>query len=101
MWITLLASIVGSAWVGLPFARSQVAHSSSSWVGLPLGSVVVVAPASPLLLPRFATCGELPPPPHAANPNAASAAAAVRPPDRQYLVFTSRLPPALGTRMGL
>ena len=83
MWMTPLASMVGSTWSGSPWLRMQLAHSSSNWVGLPFGSVVVVlAVALPLLLPRLATCGELEPP-HAASPIAAAAARAAIPPDRR------------------
>ena len=42
MWMTPLASTVGSTWPGSPWLRMQPAHSSNSWVGLPFGRVVVV-----------------------------------------------------------
>src|SRR6516164_8658095 len=91
--MTLLASMVGSTWLGSPWLRIQVAHSSSSWVGLPFGRVVVVLPLPlPLLLDRLATCGE-PEPPHAANPiTAAAAASTASPPDRWYAFVMPRLP---------
>jgi hypothetical protein len=87
MWITLLGSIVGSAWSGSPCLRMQAAHSFSNWVGLPVDGRVVEPPslALPLLLPlgfaSLATVGELvptpavgaPEPPHAASPTAVAA----------------------------
>ena len=89
MWMTPLASMVGSATPGVPLARMQVAHSSSSWVGLPLGSVVVEKAAVPLLSPRLATCGELPPP-HPAKPIAAITAA-TKPAETRCVLIISRL----------
>ena len=95
-WITLLASMVGSAWPGSPWARMHAAHSSSSWVGLLLGSAVDELPLPPrlpllvakvVLVPRLATCGEPDPPPHAANPMAAAAAMRASPPARRMVVF--------------
>ena len=83
--MSLLASMVGSDWLGSPWLRMQVAHWSSSWVGLPVGCVVVGPPLLLLLLvPRAATCGGLPEPsPHAAIPMAAATMTTTSPADRR------------------
>src|SRR5580700_5860481 len=95
--MSLLASMVGSAWLGSPWPRMQVAHSSSSWLGLPEPVAVellpfAVLPPAPLLpFPRLATCGVLDPPLQAASPMAAAAARIASPAGRRYVVVMSRL----------
>src|SRR5579864_3297046 len=80
MWITLLVSMVGSAWLASPWLRIQAPHSSTSLVALPFGGAVDAAPVGvevvyplPLLVGRLATWGELDPPPQAASPIVAAA----------------------------
>src|SRR5579862_8248548 len=100
-WITWLASMVGSAWPGSPWARMQAAHSSSSWVGLLMAGAVDELPLAPplllldpkvVLVASLATCGEAEPPLHAAIPTAAAAArTASPPPDRSHRVVLSRV----------
>src|SRR6202035_134189 len=104
MWITLLASMVGSVWPGSPWRRMQEAHWSSSWVGLSLDSLVAERPlpwpllltglGTPVLLfPRLATCGELPVPPlHAASPKEAVATRTASAPDCRYVPGLARGP---------
>src|ERR1700735_537862 len=95
--MSLWASMVGSAWLGSPWPRMQVAHSSSCWLGLPEPVAVellpfAVLPLAPLLLfPRLATCGVLDPPLQAASPMAAAAARIASPAGRRYVVVMSRL----------
>src|SRR5580658_1044025 len=91
--------MIGSAWLGSPWLRSQAAHPSTRAVALPFGRVVAVLPplsrwplvlvANVLVVWRLAICGVLWPPAQAASPSAAAASAA-SPPDRRHLVVRSR-----------
>src|ERR1700729_3907484 len=95
--MSLLASMAGSAWLGSPWPRMQVAHSSSRWLELPEPVAVellpfAVLPLAPLLLfPRPAPCGVLDPPLQAASPMAAAATRIASPAGRRYVVVMSRL----------
>ena len=105
MWITPLASTVGSAWSGSPLLRSQAAHSFSHGVtsfgcvaGVLRPLVPLSLPEPPLvpalvLVPKLATCGVLDPPLHAASARAAAATRTASAPGRRYiLVISRRLP---------
>lgn len=91
MLMTPWESMIGSAWLGSPLLRMQVAHSSVNAVALLLGTVVVVLPSSVprrvptlVVVPKLATRGELEPPPlHAASAEATATATATSPPNRR------------------
>ena len=106
--MTPLASMVGSAWLGSPWLRSQAAHSSTSRVGPLAGCVAgLLPPLVPLpvpgsvLVPRLATCGVLDPLLQAASTRAPAATRTASAPRRRcILVISRRLPLPRGDAVG-
>lgn len=101
IWITLLASMVGVAWLVSPWLRMQAAHSLSDWAALPVDPVVVEFPLPvpllakcPLLAGRLATAAEFVEPPlHAAVSKVAPATVAKSPVRGNHIRRTRRRPP--------